>query len=55
MPPTLGYRGESLRRIEEQSGTFLFTNGTSGKERSNDDETLLIFSHDVYNRKKVRG
>ena len=28
-----GYRGESLRRIEEQSGSFLFTNGSDGKVR----------------------
>ena len=55
-PPPPGYRGESLRQIEQQSGSFLFTNGTDGHTRgTSDTETLLVFSHDVYNRKKVGG
>eukprot|EP01063_Lacrimia_lanifica_P012426 TRINITY_DN1905_c0_g1_i1.p1 TRINITY_DN1905_c0_g1~~TRINITY_DN1905_c0_g1_i1.p1 ORF type:complete len:556 (+),score=219.31 TRINITY_DN1905_c0_g1_i1:48-1715(+) len=38
-----GTGGEALRHFEKDSGTFMFTNGTSGPDAPN--ETLLIFSH----------
>ena len=51
-----GYRGESLRRIEAQSGTFCFTEGSQGDARiaEHEVEKVLIFSHDPHNRKKAK-
>lgn len=47
-----GRRGDSLRRLEQSSGCFCFTNGARSEKE--DMETLLIFSHDQHNRDRAR-
>ena len=42
-----GYRGESLRAIEREAGTFMFTDGSG---RDGPEENLLIFSFSRRNR-----
>ena len=50
-----GYRGESLRAIERDSGSFCFTDGDKNdKSSGRDHEKLLIFSHSDGSRSRAR-
>ena len=48
-----GYRGESLRGIEREAGTFMFTDGDRN-DRTKESEHLLIFSFSRAARERAR-